>query len=57
LRRFRKGNYGGAVEKQLTEEGEIIPQASSEKRNLENPDGEDVNGFEVQTFNWCKSHN
>jgi len=32
LRWFRKGNYGGAVEEQLTEEGEIIPQASGEKR-------------------------
>jgi len=38
LRRFRKGNYG-AVEEQLTEEGEIIPQASGAKRNVENPDG------------------
>jgi len=56
LRRFRRGNYGGAVEKQLTEEGEIIPQASGEKRNVENPDGEDVNGFEGQTFNYGVKH-
>jgi len=56
LRRFRKGNYGGAVKKQLTEEGEIIPQTSGEKRNVANHDGEDANGFEGQTFNYGGNH-
>ncbi|MCI55287.1 hypothetical protein A2U01_0076537 [Trifolium medium] len=50
MRRFGKRNYGDVVEEQLTEEGEVMAQAISEKkRNGVDPEGEG-NGFEDQTL-------
>jgi hypothetical protein len=48
--RFGKRNYGGVVVEQLTEEGEVIAPAFSQKnRNGVDPEGEG-NGFEDQTL-------